>query len=75
MSDLYLDKYEGIYEFDRSETILGVYSYAVASASTAPALASLGDIMLSELREDGTLDALYQQYGLHPQLESVTPNA
>ena len=75
MSDLYLDKYEGTYEFDRSETILGVYSYAIASASTAPALASLGDIMLSELREDGTLDALYQKYGLHPQLESVTPNA
>ena len=64
MSDLYLDKYEGEYEFDRSETVLGAYSYAVASSSSAPALASLADVMLSDLRADGTLDALYQKYGL-----------
>lgn len=64
MSDLYLDKYEGAYAFDRSETVLGAYSYAVASSSSAPALASLADVMLSDLRANGTLDALYQKYGL-----------
>lgn len=67
MSDLYLDKYEDEYDFDRSETILGAYSYAVASSSSAPALASLADMMLSDLRADGTLDALYRQYGLSAQ--------
>ena len=65
LSDLYLDKYEGEYEFDRSETVLGAFSYAVASSSSAPALASLADVLLSELRADGTLDALYQKYGLN----------
>lgn len=67
MSDLYLDKYEDTYAFDRSETVLGAYSYAVASSSSAPALASLADMVLSELRADGMLDAMYTKYGLTAQ--------
>ncbi len=64
LSDLYLDKFEGEYEFDRSATTLGVFSYAVACSSSGPALASLSDVILNDLREDGTMDALYRKYGL-----------
>ena len=64
LSDLYLDKYAEQYAVGRSDTVLGTISYSVATSTSTPALASIADMVLSDLRESGALMALYAKYGL-----------
>lgn len=53
-----------LYDFRPSSVCLGYVDYAIASPADSPALTRLADVMLQEMREDGSLAALYNQYGL-----------
>jgi len=64
LNDLTLNKLDGEGEFDRSAVTLGNISYAAAASSATPALTSLMDVLLEELRQNGTLSRLYAQHGL-----------
>lgn len=64
LNDLMLNKLDSKGEFDRSEVILGNISYAAATSTATPALTSLMDVLLDDLRDGGTLEALYLRYGL-----------
>lgn len=57
-------KYEDQYSFSVCGEQLGTVDYAVACLSDNSAVAAVADMMLSEMRADGTLDALKQKYGL-----------
>ena len=64
LNDLMLNKLDSEGEFDRSEVTLGNISYAAATSTATPALTSLMDVLLDDLRVGGTLEALYLRYGL-----------
>ncbi len=57
-------KYAQTYSFGVSPVTLGTLEYAVACLAEVPAIASVADVMLSDMEQDGSLDALKQKYGL-----------
>ena len=64
MTDLYLQKYSEGYAFSVSPTPLGSVDYAMACTTDCPAFVELFNLLLSEMNADGSLAALYAQYGL-----------
>ncbi len=64
LPSLLAEKYAAAYSFGISPTRAGALSYAVACLAEESAIASVADMMLAEMEEDGTLDALRAQYGL-----------
>ena len=56
------------FDFAVHEIQLGDIDYAMACLSSSPALAQIADIMLNEMKADGTLKALYEKYGLEYRL-------
>jgi len=64
LPSLLAEKYAAAYSFGVSPTRAGALSYAVACLAEESAIASVADMMLAEMEEDGTLDALRAQYGL-----------
>ena len=56
-----------LYKFRVSGISPGSVSYAVACPADMPALATLSDLMIKEMIEDGSLRALYEEYGLTPR--------
>lgn len=77
MSELYIHKYQNeklvnpqtllsfnLYEFRASGVSIGNVEYAVACLADTPAIALLADDTLAQMREDGSLGALYNRYGL-----------
>ncbi|HWS28522.1 MAG TPA: transporter substrate-binding domain-containing protein [Clostridia bacterium] len=64
MTDLYIQKYSESYSFSVSPTELGNVEYAMAASTDSPAFIELFNLMLSEMKEDGSLAALYREYGL-----------
>lgn len=64
MTDIYIAKYRESYMFSVSPAALGSVSYAMACTTDSPAYVQLFNLMLAEMRENGSLAALYEQYGL-----------
>jgi ABC-type amino acid transport substrate-binding protein len=64
MTDLYIQKYSESYLFSVSPVELGNVEYAMAVSTDSPAFIQLFNLMLSEMKEDGSLGALYREYGL-----------
>lgn len=67
MTDLYIEKYRESYAFSVSPAALGNVEYAMAVSTDSPAFVQLFNIMLREMKDDGSLKALYAQYGLSMQ--------
>ena len=59
-----INKYREEYGFSVSRTQFGVVGYSVAAPGAESALATIADMMLGEMQEDGSLAALLQKYGL-----------
>ena len=57
------------FSFAIHETRLADINYAMASLTSSSALVKIADIMLNEMKADGTLRALYAKYGLEYRLE------
>lgn len=64
LNALTAEKYAADYSFDISPTQAGSLGYAVACLSEQSALASVADILLADMEQDGSLDALKIKYGL-----------
>lgn len=64
LTDLYIQKYGESYAFSVSPTPLGSVEYAMACTTDCPAFVELFNLLLSEMKADGSLAALYAQYGL-----------
>jgi ABC-type amino acid transport substrate-binding protein len=65
VSGLMARKYAADYSFAYSPTTAGSIDYAIACLAENAALASVADLMLADLEQDGTLEALKTKYGLN----------
>lgn len=64
MTDLYMNMYRESYTFSVSPAVLGNVEYAMAVSTDSPAFIQLFNLMLSEMKADGSLLALYREHGL-----------
>ncbi len=65
LDGLTLGKYRDSYAFEVSPATVGSVSYAIACLNEASAIASIADMMLSDMESDGTLASLKEKYGLN----------
>jgi putative glutamine transport system substrate-binding protein len=63
LNGLMLQKYAVQYSFGISPTKAGSIDYAVACLAENAALASVADLMLADMEQDGTLEAMKTKYG------------
>lgn len=66
LTELYVARYAQDYPITATAFSLGTVDYALCAASDSTALTQLGTLLLNELKENGSLQALYQKNGLDP---------
>lgn len=62
MQGIFMKKYSKEYTYFRHDTILGEVEYSFVSSSDEPSFMLLADMMIYEMQEDGSLDALIEKY-------------
>lgn len=84
LPELYIERYKNetalnpaslipykLYDFRVSTVTPGSVKYAVCCPVDVPALATLADVMIKEMTEDGTLKQMYEKYGLNYRPEAI----
>lgn len=64
LTDIYIRKYEADYAFTSTDTTLGSIDYAIASPVDSSAFVRIANLMLADMKADGSLARLYSQFGL-----------
>ena len=64
LQDSYVRRYRDAYAFSIHQEPLGSVDYAFASSIDSPAIAGMANLMLREMKKDGSLQALLEKYGL-----------
>lgn len=64
ITELFYAKYQGEYPMSKTSLSLGSVDYAVAASTDCPAFIQVANMTLDDMQTDGTLDAMYEKYGL-----------
>ena len=72
MAGAYVNKYFNVYSAEYTgrakyyvnDHVIGEVEYSLVSSSDEPAFMQLADMMIYEMKKDGSLDALLAEYGL-----------
>lgn len=70
LSETNIERFDALSDFFLHSAEMGYIDYAIACLSSSPALVQIANIMLNEMKADGSLEALYQKYGLTYRLGS-----
>jgi len=62
--EVYAAEYTGRAKYFINNNIIGTIEYSIVSSSDEPALMQLADMMIYEMKKDGSLDRLLAEYGL-----------
>lgn len=62
---VYASKYTGRAKYYLNDTVIGAVEYCIVSSSDEPAFAQLADMLIYDMKRDGSLYELLAEYGLN----------